>query len=523
MPFSLYGDLPEPSKEKESGNSNSKNKSSFSGLYSSLPAPGSGEESSKIGGPSKTQASSNDNGTSSPGQSSTSKPAGWSAYGHFRPVMRKPTIQAKPKLNRPVIPAGATIVSTTTVNKESSVEEASLPPPPPPPPVISKDKRTATITSLPRPANINIPYFSANDDINGFKTSLQNKKKGKNKGKQQQQQQQAQPIAFDMNEDYDPHRPNDYEQYKEERKQMKEEIRRQKREQRRRRRSRSRSISPYYSSDDDRRSRSGSPRNRGRAFAPPANLYDSSERNRSPSPPSPPSHRGRSPSPSHHFTPPKSGIDLNETADEAYMRRVRMSSQRSAPVAAPPSHPTPMDEDDQDVERPMLGLGAGPQDMAKKVMSKYGWQEGQGLGRGEDGIKEALHVQPTGRGSGVISSQSFVPAQQQQQQPQIVESRVVLLTNMVGPGEVDDMLQEETAEECAKYGQVERCLIFEVPNGQVPDDQAVRIFVKFTTVDAARSALNDLNGRYFGGRVVTAKFFDRTRFDKLDLAPGSDE
>ena len=26
----------------------------------------------------------------------------------------------------------------------------------------------------------------------------------------------------------------------------------------------------------------------------------------------------------------------------------------------------------------MLGLGAGPQDMAKKVMSKYGWQEGQG-------------------------------------------------------------------------------------------------------------------------------------------------
>ena len=85
--------------------------------------------------------------------------------------MRKPTIQAKPKLNRPVIPAGATIVSTTTVNKESSVEEASLPPPP----AISKDKRTATITSLPRPANNNIPYFSANDDINGFKTSLQNK------------------------------------------------------------------------------------------------------------------------------------------------------------------------------------------------------------------------------------------------------------------------------------------------------------------------------------------------------------
>lgn len=41
-------------------------------------------------------------------------------------------------------------------------------------------------------------------------------------------------------------------------------------------------------------------------------------------------------------------------------------------------------------------------------------------------------------------------------------SQVILLTNMVGPGEVDDMLQEETADECSKYGKVERCLIFEV-------------------------------------------------------------
>lgn len=41
-------------------------------------------------------------------------------------------------------------------------------------------------------------------------------------------------------------------------------------------------------------------------------------------------------------------------------------------------------------------------------------------------------------------------------------SSVVLLTNMVGPGEVDEDLQTETADECAKFGKVERCLIFEV-------------------------------------------------------------
>ena len=33
---------------------------------------------------------------------------------------------------------------------------------------------------------------------------------------------------------------------------------------------------------------------------------------------------------------------------------------------------------------------------------------------------------------------------------------------MVGPGEVDDDLQPETAEECAKYGEVVRVVIYEV-------------------------------------------------------------
>ena len=34
--------------------------------------------------------------------------------------------------------------------------------------------------------------------------------------------------------------------------------------------------------------------------------------------------------------------------------------------------------------------------------------------------------------------------------------------NMVGPGEVDEELESETAEECGKYGKVVKCLIFEV-------------------------------------------------------------
>lgn len=51
--------------------------------------------------------------------------------------------------------------------------------------------------------------------------------------------------------------------------------------------------------------------------------------------------------------------------------------------------------------------------------------------------------------------------------------------NMVGPGEVDDELQEEVKEECAeKYGPVEKCVIYEV-TGRVSPEEAVRIFVQF--------------------------------------------
>ena len=74
-------------------------------------------------------------------------------------------------------------------------------------------------------------------------------------------------------------------------------------------------------------------------------------------------------------------------------------------------------------------------------------------------------------------SQLLATRQQQEQQQQQQQkkkkrglfsnpTKVVLLKNMVGPGQVDDDLQAETAEECGKHGTVAQCLIFEV--GCVP-------------------------------------------------------
>lgn len=64
-------------------------------------------------------------------------------------------------------------------------------------------------------------------------------------------------------------------------------------------------------------------------------------------------------------------------------------------------------------------------------------------------------------------------------------TRVVLLCNMVGPGEVDPDLEDEVANECSKYGQVQSVMIFEVTTAGFPDDQAVRIFVEFERMEQA--------------------------------------
>lgn len=117
---------------------------------------------------------------------------------------------------------------------------------------------------------------------------------------------------------------------------------------------------------------------------------------------------------------------------------------------------------------------------------------------------------------------------------------------MVGPGEVDEDLASETAEECAKFGPVVRCKIYEEQNPMVPPDKAVRIFVQFTALDGAvrgtptnacipspsfwpRSltdlspAINGLNGRFFAKRQVEAIFFDEERWVQGDLASHPDE
>ncbi|GJN87341.1 hypothetical protein Rhopal_000290-T1 [Rhodotorula paludigena] len=174
---------------------------------------------------------------------------------------------------------------------------------------------------------------------------------------------------------------------------------------------------------------------------------------------------------------------------------------------------------------------------AERMMSKYGWEEGKGLGAGESGMTSALSVQraaPTGSSSkkakkkqedsatqptaGMAGRSVVIDASREQrieeQKAQMGgdASRVVLLTNLCGADEVDDDLPGEVAEEANKIGVVERCFVYVVP-GETRDDEAVRIFLVMSGLAGGYNAVRSFEGRFFGGRTVRARFYDEKAFN----------
>ncbi|XP_040910631.1 poly(U)-binding-splicing factor PUF60a isoform X2 [Toxotes jaculatrix] len=99
------------------------------------------------------------------------------------------------------------------------------------------------------------------------------------------------------------------------------------------------------------------------------------------------------------------------------------------------------------------------------------------------------------------------------------ESTVMVLRNMVGPDDIDDDLEGEVTEECGKFGQVKRVIIYQERQGEEDDaDVIVKIFVEFSEAAEMNRAIQALNHRWFGGRKVVAEVYDQERFESSDLS-----
>ena len=91
-----------------------------------------------------------------------------------------------------------------------------------------------------------------------------------------------------------------------------------------------------------------------------------------------------------------------------------------------------------------------------------------------------------------------------------VPSACFMIRNMFdaseeGEDDWDVAIKEDVSEECSKYGTVEHCHVEKRKPGGI-------VFLQFNSLNASFQAANSLNGRFFGGRMLTVTFLDPALF-----------
>jgi len=100
-----------------------------------------------------------------------------------------------------------------------------------------------------------------------------------------------------------------------------------------------------------------------------------------------------------------------------------------------------------------------------------------------------------------------------------LDSRVCVLRNMVSAEEVDADLQQDITEECSKYGEVVKVVIYTEQQGEDDNsEQIVKIFVEFRTGKQAEKAVESLHNRHFAGRKIRAELYDQATYQADDLS-----
>ena len=87
-------------------------------------------------------------------------------------------------------------------------------------------------------------------------------------------------------------------------------------------------------------------------------------------------------------------------------------------------------------------------------------------------------------------------------------SRCIALRNMVTPQDLDEDLKGEVTEECGRFGKVCDTVIHHDVHGS----GNVTVFILYSHMAESAKALQVLNNRYFGGRQISAEYYNEAKF-----------
>ncbi|KAK7744590.1 hypothetical protein SLS53_003476 [Cytospora paraplurivora] len=500
----------------------------------------------------------------------------------FQPIRRPQINQKKPAI-KPSFPKSIPSAANNNNNSNNSNNTASI--------AVSRDVSGTSSPAAPGDAPPPAPaqrstladWAATEEDeyMYGAAAAAEKRQRGGRRAKKKNKSRQSEgQRGTDWDEIYDPSRPTNVDEYlrSDERVREVQEWKSVLYAHRRKLRKGS-----YDSEEDD--SEGDARPAMGNQFAPPGDYsfapppMSPQARTQATHPPPPQTH----PPPPQIQPPPPPPPPDDATGDDAFARRLAMSqgiapppppppppqeepsgaSIARAPVRyeAPPRPPqtTERQDDDEDTEMDdaaPLGLGAsnndndndqtmpdaddnnnnntprtnrpGQKGFAQRLMSKYGWTAGSGLGAEQTGIVNPLQVkvekrrrrpdaegggfaEPGGRARIIGGKVAAATAADKDKGKFGAMSEVIVLRNMLEgmenlQGEIESGLGQEIGEECGeKYGRVERLYI---------DVEGRQVFIKFTDQVSALRAVNALEGRVFNGNTIAARFWDAEDFEK---------
>ncbi|CAE7227401.1 Rbm17 [Symbiodinium sp. CCMP2456] len=154
------------------------------------------------------------------------------------------------------------------------------------------------------------------------------------------------------------------------------------------------------------------------------------------------------------------------------------------------------------------------------------WRSSLRKNRGETTADSAVRLWKSGaKRSGQKESETAKRArttEKEEEAPEEVQAKlnrsptkVLLLTNVAPAKEPEETIKATVEEWVTKFGAVKECTVVRVPD--VPEQDAIRVFVVFDSIKASSKAYASLRGQVTDGRALRARFYDEKRFQDGEL------